>query len=105
VLSGDNEIWKGHFQASITDILDGKKLAIENNIVHQSIVPVLEMKREPKKIKKKWMAWIAGTVALSAALTYYYHQNKSKNNLRRNDTPPVIPQVEDGGEEEALIHR
>jgi hypothetical protein len=91
VLSGDNALWRGRLQISLTDLLDGRKIPLAAHL--QNAQKAEEPQLHPEPARRRWLPWlIAGGAALvvgGAAL--YYQQSKSNRPAASPPEPSPVP--------------
>lgn len=87
IITGDNPIWSGRMQVSLTELLDGRKLALENYVKNDNkIIPT----KIPQK-KKSWIPWLIGTaaIAITTGAILAIQKNKNQNNRPTENPLPT----------------
>ncbi len=88
IITGDNSVWSGRMQASLTELLDGRRLALENYVRTNNTMTTTSM---PPKKNNHWIPWILSTaaIAITTGAILAIQKNKSQNNRPAENPLPT----------------
>jgi hypothetical protein len=95
ILAGDNALWRGRLQISLTDLLDGKKIPFATHL--QTKATSTTPFPHPERKRKRWLPWLIGGAAavLVGGAALYYRENQARGKAPPGGTePPTLPSSE-----------
>jgi hypothetical protein len=88
IITGDNSVWSGRMQVSLTELLDGRRLTLENYVRSNVSMTTTNV---PKKRKSSWIPWILSTaaIAITTGAILAIQKNKAQNNRPAENRLPT----------------